>query len=679
MARVSATLLVWAMALASASAEPGRAGQTPGRRLLDVPYVAQTPELCGGAAVAMVMRYWGERQVFPEDFAGLVVASERGIPTGVLANAVRSRKWQAAVVAPDPLDARARIRNALDLGQPLIALIEVSPRTYHYVVIVGATDRELVLHDPARSPFRVMSWDGFDRDWAAAGRWMMLVLPPAGSPTPDAREPRGSPAAVAGASVTPCDGLVERGVTLALGGESTAAEQSLVTATRVCPASSSAWRELAGLRFLQSRWAEAEDLARTAVRLAPDDQHARELLATSRYLQGNETGALDAWTAMGEPRIDSVTIHGADRTHHPVVVRATGLLPRQVLTSEAFRLALRRVQALPVASGARVHFEPLDGGLTKVDLHLSERDAFPRGWVTLGVLAGRAGVGKEFKADLAGLFGAGERISAAGRWKEERPRAALGVSLPSPRPVPGVLSLEGAWERQSYPALRQTRRRVTLLLTDWSASWMRWKAGVSVDRFEADRYRAVEAGVDLRLARDHMALAVSGAEWFPAGDGNQFGTASVHVAFRSTTEPAHGMLSAWSEVSVAGRDAPLAVWEGAGTGSARAGLLRAHPLLRDDVLTGPAFGRRLARGTLEYAQPVSRTRLGTLSVAGFVDAARAWQRFAAPGPSPLYVDLGVGLRFRMPGRTEGVRLDVATGLRGGGVTFSAGWLAPWPR
>lgn len=652
------------------------------RALLDVPYVSQTPELCGGAAVAMVLRYWGERQVFPEDFASLVIPSERGIPTTALAAAVRGRNWQAAIVSPDELDTRSRVHDAIERGQPLIALIEVGPRTYHYVVIVGATDSEIVLHDPARSPFRVLSWDGFDRAWAAAGRWMMLVLPPAGVLSNASAAPA-SPATVTGtvSALTPCDALVERGVALALGDNSEAAEEGLVGATRVCPLHPAAWRELAGWRFSKSRWSEAKDLALVAVRLAPDDRHARELLATSRYLAGDLMGALDAWTPVGEPRIDTITVHGAERTPHPVVVKAAGLQPRQVLTSEGYRRALRRVQALPVAASARMQYEPLDGGLARVGVSLGERQPYPRGWMAFTILAGRAAVGHELKVDAAGLFGAGERGSVSGRWEKERPRVALALVAPSPSSLlglPGVASVEGMWERQSYPGVRESRRRTAFQLTDWPTSWLRWKAGVALDRFDAHRYVSLEGGVDLRLARDRIALVVSRAEWIPTAGARGFATSAVLVAWRSTDDTTRGAWSAVSDVNAATSAAPLAVWEGAGTGSARAGLLRAHPLLRDGVLTGPVFGRRLVRGTLEYARPVARTVASTIALAAFVDAARASQRMGA-GRSPLFVDVGLGVRLRLPGRAEAIRIDVAHGLRGGGTTWSAGWLAAWPR
>ena len=39
----------------------------PSSRALDVLYVAQSEALCGGAASAMVLRYWGARGVGAED------------------------------------------------------------------------------------------------------------------------------------------------------------------------------------------------------------------------------------------------------------------------------------------------------------------------------------------------------------------------------------------------------------------------------------------------------------------------------------------------------------------------------------------------------------------------------------------------------------------------------------
>ena len=306
-------------------------------------------------------------------------------------------------------------------------------------MIVGTTDQQVVVHDPARAPFRVLGWADFDKAWSAAGRWMMLVLPPSGF------HARGDTAPVASlsgdvsvaADATPCAALVERGVDLALAGDRDEAERGLVAATRLCPDDPASWRELAGLRFSQSRWADAQKTALLAVRLAPDDAYAWQLVATSRYLLGDLTGALDAWNRTGDPHIDVVDIQGAGRTRQPVIADAAGLLPRQVLTPEAFGLALRRVRDLPVASGARMSYESLDGGLAKVNVFFDERPLVPRGWVTFVTMGAQALVFRELQVDVAGPMGIGDLESVAWRWSAARPRVAVGLAFPPPQWISG--------------------------------------------------------------------------------------------------------------------------------------------------------------------------------------------------------------------------------------------------
>ncbi len=630
-------------------------------------------------------------------------AGKGGILTDALASAVRDRGWQAIVLSVDPADAaRARVQSDVDKGRPLIALIDVGSHVYHYVVIVGSTDQEVVVHDPARAPFDVLSWAEFDRAWAATGRWMMLVLPPEGFRAAGETAAAAVPSATAAAPVadqTPCAALVAHSVQLARAGDSAGAEQGLVAATHLCPRDPAPWQELGGLRFSQSRWSEARDLGLAAVHLAPDDTYAWQLVATSRYLLGDATGALDAWNHIGEPRLDTTDIHGARRTRQPVIARATGLRPRQVLTSEAFARALRRLRALPVAADAQVRYEPIEGGRATLDVVIRERPAAPRGWVALAALGGRALLYDELHADVAGPWDAGDMEHLLWRWSAARPRVSFDVAVPSSRWVSGVVSFEGLWERQSYGAapaspdaapVRESRRRVGLRLTEWRTSRIQWQAGAALDRLReygardssrvnARDYLALTSGLDVRLAGDRLALAASGGWWTPFAGGDRFGTGEFLVAWRSTSATAAPAWSALAAVDAASRVAPLALWSGAGTGPGRSALLRAHPLLENDVVTGAVFGRSLAHGSLEYARPIGPAPLlGSLSVAGFVDAARAWRRRDVPDASPLYIDAGIGLRLRAPGESGKIRLDLAHGLRGGGFTLSAGWGVAWP-
>ena len=84
--------------LAAAGQAPSPPG--PGDRLsvLEVPFVAQSEALCGGAAAAMVLRYWGRRDVFAEDFAPLLEPGREGIRAGRLAAALDGRGFDAHVV-----------------------------------------------------------------------------------------------------------------------------------------------------------------------------------------------------------------------------------------------------------------------------------------------------------------------------------------------------------------------------------------------------------------------------------------------------------------------------------------------------------------------------------------------------------------------------------------------------
>ena len=704
--RIRRAAAVLAVCAALCRAEAGVAASPSGpsdvHALLDVPYLSQTPALCGGAAVAMLMRYWGARDVFPQDFAPLVGPGEGGILTGALASAVRDRGWQAVVMAGTGQDARARIRSEVDQGRPVIALIEVGPRAYHYVVIVGSTDQQVVVHDPARAPFRVLPWTDFDKAWVATGRWMMLILPPDGfRPRSDAaRAPAPSSDQAVAADLTPCRALVDRDVDLALAGDRDGAEQGLVAATHLCPDDPAAWRELAGVRFSQSRWSEAQVLALSAVRLAPDDTYAWQLVATSRYLMGDLSGALAAWNHTGDPHIDAVDIQGAGRTRQPVVARAAGLEPRQVLTPEAFGLALRRVGEVPAASNARMSYESLDGGLAKVNVFFDERPLVPSGWVTFAGMGARALLYDEVTVDVAGPLGAGDLESVSGRWSAERPRLAVNLAVPSPKGS-GTVSLDASWEAQSYDAtpsslgatlVREPRRRVGLHVADWSTRWLRWQTGAALDtlreyddldatetRFKPRDYLGVESALDIRLAGDHLALVASGGWWAPFAGGDRFATGGLLAAWRSTDETTHPSWSAVTGFDAANRAAPLALWSGAGTGEGRSDLLRAHPLLDGDVLTGAAFGRDLAHASFEYDRPVGVTVAGGLSVAAFVDTARAWHRMNGLETSPLFIDAGVGVRLHAPGPDGGVRIDIAHGLLGGGTTLSAGWVGAWPR
>ncbi len=653
-------------------------GPVGGGKLLDVPFFSQTTLLCGGAAVAMVERYWGDLDVHPQDFSSLVDVAAGGIRSDALVAAVRQRGAQAIEATGDDSDVAAQIAR----GRPVIALIEDHPKTFHFVVIVAWTNDHVIFHDPARSPFRVLNRAEFERAWAGTNRWSLVILPGTlrGSSAPISIVAPPRPA-----EFSACDALVHEGVALAGSGDLTQAEDRLVTATVMCPNSAGGWRELAGLRFVQSRWHDASTLAAHAVGVDAHDNHAWELLGASRYLDDDPDGALVAWNHLGQPMLDVITIHGADRTRQPVIANVLDLPPHTVITAAHWARARRRLADLPAVSSTRLSYRPLDNGQIDVDVSVVEPSEVPSGVVGLGALGVESLIQEEISVPVSDLTGSGDVWTMAFRWPSARRRVLFDLATPAPGPLPGIADVQGMWERQSYAignagagiVTRETLRHSSFGLSDWMTGRVRWRGSAALDQWDSHTHVGMDVGIDTRADKDRVAFGGDAGLWTAAADSPSFDRVSLKSAWRSTIDRTSTQWSALAGLTVASDAAPMSLWDGAGTGLERDPLLRAHPLMHDNVIDGQVFGRTLAHATMEYQRPIGRVAITHPRLAVFVDTARAWRRLSG-GPSDLFVDVGAGLRIAAPGVGGVVRLDLATGLTDGHIALSAGWTAPWP-
>ncbi len=680
-------------ARAAPRAQTARVLPADGRRLLDVPFLPQSEDLCGGAAVSMVLRYWGAREVYPDDFAALVDRARAGIPADVLTSEVRRRGWQALPFQAEASDGGEWIRGHVDAGRPVVALIAVGPARYHYVVVVAATADAVVVHDPARSPFRVLPRHEFEAAWAATERWALLILP---ATTTGGAEPLMSVAPAASGeglratgtdTGTPpanaCSPLVQEMVGRAQAGDLSGAASGLETATTLCPTAAETWRELAGVRFRQSRWTDAVSLAARAAALEPTDEAGWDLLATSQFLDGRPRDALASWARIGRPQVDVVRVTGARRTRHPVVSGAVDLAPRSPLTPEAFDRATRRLEALPATVMTALRYQPTAGGHADVEAVVVERPLVPRGVLPAVAALARLAIHREARLEVASPTGSGELWSAAWRWWDHRPRVNVALALPAAAGLPGITTIEGLWERASYAVasgidaprvVRQERRRAAIHVTDWATSRLRWRAGAALDRWADEAFGSVETALDLRLQQDRVAIGGEIAGW-ASPDSRRFGRSAISIAARTGTAADRASVRLAAGLSQVTSGAPFDLWAGAGLGRARTPLLRAHPLLEGGVVAGPVFGRRLAHATIEYQHPVAAKAGGAIGVALFTDAARAWQRSTVG--AAWHADAGLGLRLALPGKAGTLRVDVARGLRDATHVVSAGWSTSW--
>jgi len=664
--RAAGTVLIVVM---MAGAGPRAQRSTPpagGVSFLDVPFIPQTEALCGGAAAAMVMRYWGAAGVDAESFAPLLDVKAGGIQGGALVEDLNARGWDARTFSGDAALVNARLRER----QPVIALIEDRPGAFHYVVIVAWANGRVVLHDSARAPFRVLSASAFDSAWQRSGRWTLLVLP---------GKALTSPSPVVGSHVkesppSPCDAFVAEALTAMDVKDQARAVATLQSAAQRCPADSAPPRELAGVYALQEQWVDASSLATEAVRRNANDEHAWRILATSRFILGDTSRALTAWNHVREPVIDIVNIQGLDRTRYLAVANSMRLRAGDVLGADDLTAAARRVAAVPSTQIGRVSYRPLENGRAAVDAVVIERPRFPFTAAAIGANAVGALADREVSFTVANPTGAGDLVSASWRWWADRPMLALAYATPTR--FGGVLRADLLREEQSYAGRsgrvlpRDVRRGGGLTFSDWSTRGFRWEIGVGADSW-ADRGRTVNlsAGVDARYLDDKMSLAAS-----TLALSGEFRAATVRgaAAWRSRTRNEGFVLLSTAGVAAVSDGAPRALWPGAGTGYGRTVLLRAHPLLDDGVIAGEAFGRHLYHASFEWRRwwpPFLRVMRAAPAV--FVDTARAERRLT--DGRAWHVDAGAGLRVSAPG-TGVLRIDVGRGLRDGSTAFSIGWV-----
>ncbi len=142
--------------------------------VLSVPFVQQEKDTCAAAALAMVMRYW-EADITQEEIAHALLQPElHGILGSRLAQFARDRGFTAIAYAGD-MD---QVRDFVGKGRPLIVAWKVDRNSYHNVVVVGFADSGAVLvNDPAVGAARPVDAAAFEKRWAAAGHWTLLVLP----------------------------------------------------------------------------------------------------------------------------------------------------------------------------------------------------------------------------------------------------------------------------------------------------------------------------------------------------------------------------------------------------------------------------------------------------------------------------------------------------------------------
>ena len=665
---VAARLRRWIVPAVAFAATAGVAFGASGQALLDVPYLAQSEDLCGGASAAMVMRYWGDDTIYPDAFAPLIDRAAGGIHTSALVAALEQRGW---VAAAGPGDAAGMARE-LGRGRPVIALIEDRPGIFHYVVVIARTSAEVVVHDPARAPSRVLPAAKFDAAWAKTRHWMLILLPPAGAVLHAPSRTAGANPRRTDLGEGACDTRVAEAVTLAGTGDRVGARRTLEQAISACPRSPGAWRELAGLDALQNAWDASAAHAARAVALDPDDPYAWRLLATARYLLHDDVGALAAWNHLGEPTVNLIDVTGLEHTRYQVVADAIGVDLQAVLSPRALRLAARRVHDIPSIAVARVAFQPVENGEARIEASVLERERAPStypSWLAMGV---KAATDRELASSVTNLTGGGDALALTWRWWAHRPMLAAAYSAPAPRAIGGgIWTVDASRETQTFAGAagisEEVRSRAGLTVSNWVTERARVGGGLAIESWSGrGREAALSGHAEFWPIVERLEVAAGATGWIGGG---RFATAQASARWWSSPGTTGTVWVADGGYRVASGASPRSIWPGAGTGHARDVLLRAHPLLDGGVIRDGVFGRHLVFANLEVQRWFPLRRLPIrLGPAAFVDSARA----SGGDGGRAQFDAGAGLRVAIPGMGV-IRLDLARGLRDGRTALSVGW------
>ena len=151
---------------------------------IDVPFVAQPPDGCGAASLAMVMQYWAAKErraaIPAADVAAiqraLYIPREHGIPAASMQSYLRQHGFRAFTISGRWSDLEEQIRK----GRPLIVALRPQGQSQlHYVVVDGIDDaRGLVnFNDPAQRKLLEQERVSFEKDWSATHNWLLLAVP----------------------------------------------------------------------------------------------------------------------------------------------------------------------------------------------------------------------------------------------------------------------------------------------------------------------------------------------------------------------------------------------------------------------------------------------------------------------------------------------------------------------
>lgn len=144
---------------------------------LPVPLIRQAKNGCGAASVAMVASYWDPRGApdHREVYEKLIDAEGKGIELGRMKDYLENIGFRAFTLRGQWADLERQVSR----GRPLIVGLRGGTKRLHFAVLTGLEPEHVWLNDPTKKKAQRVGRSKFEKQWAAADRWILLATPSA--------------------------------------------------------------------------------------------------------------------------------------------------------------------------------------------------------------------------------------------------------------------------------------------------------------------------------------------------------------------------------------------------------------------------------------------------------------------------------------------------------------------
>jgi ABC-type bacteriocin/lantibiotic exporter with double-glycine peptidase domain len=152
---------------------------------LDVPYVKQSEDGCGPAAISMLLQYWNthgatinsQRADAAAIQKQLYSRKDRGIHASSMESYLKESGFRVFPLNGEWKDLLEQLKQ----GRPLIASLQLgdAKSPLHYVVVTGIDwqNEAVFINDPARGKLLRVAREDFEKQWRPNRNWMLLALP----------------------------------------------------------------------------------------------------------------------------------------------------------------------------------------------------------------------------------------------------------------------------------------------------------------------------------------------------------------------------------------------------------------------------------------------------------------------------------------------------------------------